>query len=102
LQRLQGTLAHPLDEQLDALLDLTATQPTLPDADRRDAVVQAAVRLRAETCRRAMSQLRFVLEFATSDGEVQAAGERLRERAVELAQLHRALAARDTVKPSSG
>lgn len=98
LERLKATLASPLDEQLDALIDLTAAQPALPDADRQDAVVQAALRLRAQTCQRQMSQLRFMLESAGSDSEVQAAGKRLRERATELARLHRALAARDTVQ----
>lgn len=98
LEQLKATLASPLDEQLDALIELTSAQPTLPDADRQDSVMQAALRLRAQTCQRQISQLRFMLESAGSDDDVLAAGERLRQHAAELARLHRALAARDTVQ----
>lgn len=92
LDKLESRLSQALSDQLEFLIEHTVAEPPLPDPERKQAVLKAALRLREQVRRREIERLRFVLESAESQADAETAQARVRERTAELSRLHRALA----------
>lgn len=100
-QHLQLALSPALSDHLNALVQHGATAPPLLEVEQEEALLKAALRLREQARRREIEHLRFVLEIAESDSDVERAELRVRERTTELSRLHRALAGQNVLGKDS-
>ncbi|MFQ5595396.1 MAG: DNA primase [Anaerolineae bacterium] len=98
---LKTTLSPALSNHSDYLVQHSTSEPSLSDLEQKEALLKAALRLRERARRREIEHLRFILEIAETNSDLEKAELRVRERTAELSRLHRALAGQNAFSKNS-